>query len=75
MDALVAEYGEEDVMRWCETGRLVEEMRCGNIGKHPKIALIRSTDSWQVAHVDGLFLRKFVSRGISANGALKAAQE
>ena len=26
MDALVAEYGEEDVMRWCETGRLLEEV-------------------------------------------------
>ena len=26
MDALVAEYGEEDVMRWCETGRLVEQI-------------------------------------------------
>ena len=26
MDALVAEYGEEDVMRWCETGRLVEKV-------------------------------------------------
>jgi len=25
MDALVAEYGEEDVMRWCETGRAMEE--------------------------------------------------
>ena len=25
MDALIAEYGEEDVMRWCETGRLVEK--------------------------------------------------
>ena len=54
MDALIAEYGEEDVMRWCETGRLVEELpRPEGVDM---FALARGKGRWFVGTVNSVSL-------------------